>query len=117
MQTRLPVAIVLAAVGAAALAAQQPTPATPPVPQGPGEVTFRVEVNYVEVDAVVTDATGKIVTDLTQADFEVLEDGRSQKVTAFAVVNLPVERPVRPLFAGGPIESDVSANTIAEGRI
>ncbi|MBI2187916.1 MAG: VWA domain-containing protein [Acidobacteria bacterium] len=134
MTTRVPIALLCAALSAAVLAAhpstaargalsevegQQPPPASPPPPaqQGFGEVTFRVEVNYVEVDAVVTDAAGTIVTDLTQADFEVLEDGRPQKVTAFSLVNLPIERPVRPLFAGGPIEPDVSANTIAEGRI
>jgi VWFA-related protein len=119
MTTRIPVAVLAAALSAAALAAQQPSsPSAPPAPaQGGGEVTFRVEVNYVEVDAVVTDAAGKIVTDLTQADFEVLEDGKPQTVTAFSLVNLAIERPVRPLFAGGPIESDVSANTIAEGRI
>ena len=118
MTTRIPAAVLAAALSAAALAAQQPPP-SPSAPQAPGagEVTFRVEVNYVEVDAVVTDATGTIVTDLTQADFEVLEDGRPQKVSAFSLVNLAIERPVRPLFAGGPIESDVGANTIAEGRI
>jgi VWFA-related protein len=116
MTSRIPVAILIASVGAAGLAAQQAAP-EPPTPQSSGEVTFRVEVNYVEVDAVVTDAAGTIVTDLTQADFEVLEDGRPQKVTAFSLVNLPIERAVRPLFAGGPIESDVRANTTAEGRI
>jgi VWFA-related protein len=116
MTPRIPVAILIASLGAAGLAAQQAAP-EPTAAQSSGEVTFRVEVNYVEVDAVVTDAAGRIVTDLTQADFEVLEDGRPQKVTAFSLVNLPIERPVRPLFAGGPIESDVSANTTAEGRI
>lgn len=113
MTIRIPVAVLIAALSAAALEGQGP----PPPPQEPPGVTFRVEVNYVEVDAVVTDATGRLVTDLTQADFEVLEDGRPQTVTAFSLVNLPIERAVRPLFAGGPIESDVSANTIAEGRI
>jgi VWFA-related protein len=103
MNTRSLIAVLLAFVGAAALAAQ--------------EVTFRLEVNYVEVDAVVTDAAGRVVTDLTQADFEVLEDGRPQKVTAFSLVNLPIERAVRPLFAGVPIEPDVQANTASEGRI
>lgn len=123
MTSRIPVAVLIAALSAAALLAQEPAPApgpggaSPPPPQEPPAVTFRVEVNYVEVDAVVTDAAGTIVTDLTQADFEVLEDGRPQTVTAFSLVNLPIERPIRPLFAGGPIESDVSANTIAEGRI
>ena len=118
MNTRIPAAIVLASVGVVAAAAQQPpAPAPPASAQEPPAVTFRVEVNYVEVDAVVTDAAGRTVTDLTQADFEVLEDGRPQKVAAFSLVNLPIERAVRPLFAGGPIEPDVSANTIAEGRI
>lgn len=117
MRIRIPVAVLLAALGAAAAAAQQPQTPPPAAPQEPPAVTFRVEVNYVEVDAVVTDAEGRVVTDLTQADFDVLEDGRPQKVTAFSLVNLSIERPVRPLFAGGPIEPDVGANTIGEGRI
>jgi len=115
MPVRIPVGVLLATVCAAVAAGQQAPP--PPEAPAPPAVTFRVEVNYVEVDAVVTDAQGRPVTDLTQADFEVLEAGRPQTVTAFTVVNLPIERPVRPLFAGGPIESDVGANTIAEGRI
>ena len=89
---------------------QQAPPDTPPP-------TFRVEVNYVEADAAVTDAQGNAVTDLTIEDFEVREDGRPQKVTAFSIVNLPVERPERPLFAATPIEPDVQINTAAEGRI
>src|SRR5688572_17549358 len=96
-----------------ALVAQQP-------PQAPAETpppTFRVEVNYVEVDAVVTDSQGNAVTDLTLADFEVSEDGRPQKVTAFSTVNLPIERAERPLFADAPIEPDVQANITTEGRI
>ena len=102
MNTRLPVAVLLACAAVTAAAAQ---------------VTFRAEVNYVEVDAVVTDAGGRIVTDLTQADFEVLEDGRAQKVSAFSLVDLPIERGVQPLFAGAPIEPDVQANTVGDGRI
>jgi VWFA-related protein len=112
MQIRIPVALLMAVLSAAIATAQQAPP-----PQEPPPVTFRVEVNYVEVDAVVTDAQGRIVTDLTQADFEVLEDGRPQKVAAFSLVNLPIERAVRPLFLGAPIEADVQANTVIEGRI
>jgi VWFA-related protein len=118
MQIRIPVALLLAVLSAAIAAAQQaPPPQERPPAQEPPPVTFRVEVNYVEVDAVVTDAQGRIVTDLTQADFEVLEDGRPQKVAAFSLVNLPIERAVRPLFLGAPIEADVQANTVVEGRI
>ena len=87
---------------------QQPPPAPP---------TFRVEVNYVEVDARVTDAAGNPVADLTAEDFEVLEDGKPQKITAFAPVNIPVVRPERPLFADAPIEQDVQSNSRANGRV
>ena len=99
---------------AATLAAQAPPQQAPTDTPPP---TFRVEVNYVEVDAVVTDAQGNAVTDLTIGDFEVREDGRPQKVTAFSTINLPIERPERPLFADAPIEPDVQINTAAEGRI
>ena len=98
----------LAATGAVALGAQS---------QDPPPVTFRVEVNYVEVDATVTDAQGAIVSDLTENDFEVIEDGRLQKVASFALVNLPIERAVTPLFATAPIEADVQTNEHVEGRV
>ncbi len=89
----------------------------PPAPQQP-PITFRAEVNYVEVDARVLDAQGKFVTDLKPEDFEVFEDRRPQKVTAFSLVNIPVERQQRPLFASKPVEPDVRNNLQgADGRI
>ena len=80
-------------------------------------MTFRVEVNYVEVDAVVTDAQGNPVSDLTKDDFELFEDGRRQDVSTFSLVNIPIERAERPLFASAPIEADVQTNDHVEGRI
>ena len=59
-----------------AVAAQEPQE-----PQEPPPVTFRVEVNYVEVDAIVTDANGNPITDLTAKDFQVTEDGRPQTIS------------------------------------
>jgi hypothetical protein len=115
MTQRLTVAILVAALGAA-LAAQQPAPA-PQTPADQPPVTFRVEVNYVEVDAFVTDGQGNPVSDLTANDFDVLEDGKPQKVSAFSLVNIPIERAERPLFAGKPIEPDVQTNEHLEGRI
>ncbi|MEZ5283383.1 MAG: VWA domain-containing protein [Vicinamibacterales bacterium] len=98
-------------------ARQAPSPPQPAdQPQPP--VTFRAEVNYVEVDARVLDANGAFVPGLTAADFEVLEDGKPQPVTAFSVVNLPVTRAERPLFASRPIEPDVATNlTGLDGRV
>jgi VWFA-related protein len=113
MHTRALVTVSFAATFALTLVAQQ----APPVPAETPPPTFRLEVNYVEVDAVVTDAQGNAVTDLTLDDFEVREDGRPQQVTTFSTVNLPIERTQPPLFADAPIEPDVQSNTTAEGRI
>ena len=89
----------------------------PPQPQQP-PITFRAEVNYVEVDARVLDQQGKFVADLKPGDFQIFEDGKAQKVTAFSLVNIPLERTERPLFASKPIEPDVRNNMqAADGRI
>ena len=105
------------AVAAVSLRAQTPTPPQAPEPQQP-PITFRAEVNYVEVDARVLDAQGKFVANLKPEDFQVFEDGKRQEVKAFSLVNIPVEHDVRPLFASKPIESDVRTNLQgADGRI
>jgi VWFA-related protein len=73
-------------------------------------LTFRAEVNYVEVDATVVDKKGDFVDDLQATDFQVFEDGKPQKVGSFGLVRIPVERAEMPLFAGRPIEPDVETN-------
>ncbi|MBY0493992.1 MAG: VWA domain-containing protein [Cyanobacteria bacterium] len=89
----------------------------PQPPQQP-PITFRAEVNYVEVDARVLDQQGKFITGLKPEDFQVFEDGKPQKVSAFSLVNIPLERVERPLFASKPIEPDVRNNMqAADGRI
>jgi VWFA-related protein len=104
------VSTLLGSVGIARQQAAQPSQGQPPV-------TFRVEVNYVEVDAFVTDAQGNVVSDLTANDFDLLEDGKPQKISTFSLVNLPLERAPRPLFASAPVEADVQTNEGGEGRI
>src|ERR1041385_3912239 len=84
----------------------------------PQQPTFRVQVDYVEVDAVVTDRNGNVVRDLKKEDFQVLEDGKAQTINTFTFVNIPVERADRPLFAASPIEPDVRTNERPfEGRV
>ncbi len=95
---------------------QQPPP-QPRDPQMP-PITFRSEINYVEVDAVVVDSDGNFVRNLRKEDFQVSEDGRPQPVTAFALVDIPIERDERPLFIPKPVEPDVQSNTgRPEGRL
>src|SRR5215472_14208230 len=86
--------------------------------QGQPPITFKSEVNYVEIDARVTDAQGNFVRDLTQADFRLTEDGQPQALTAFSMVDIPIARPDPPLFAKAPIVPDVVTNrTPFEGRV
>ncbi len=85
------------------LAAQQPVPAPPPV-------TFQVEVNFVDIDAVVTDERGNFVGDLTRDDFELLEDGRRQEISTFSVVDIPRPTQSRATAPAVAAVSDVKSN-------
>jgi VWFA-related protein len=98
--------------------AQPPAPSRPAAPPSQPAVTFKVDVNYVEIDANVTDAQGAFVRTLTRDDFQVLEDGKPQPLTAFSVVDIPIERPDPPLFSKAAIAPDVASNRTAfEGRV
>jgi len=55
-------------------------------PQG-GDDVIRVRSNEVRLDIVVKDKKGRPVKDLSANDFEVLEDGVSQKIVSFRLVN------------------------------
>ena len=55
--------------------------ARPAAQQGP---VFRAGVEFVNLGVTVTDRKGKLISDLTADDFEVLEDGRPQTVRFFA---------------------------------
>jgi hypothetical protein len=91
--------------------AQQP-PVQPPAGRSEQQppLTFKVEINYVEIDAIVTDAQGNFVRNLTKDDFQVFEQGKPQTVSVFSLVDIPLERPDAPLFAASPIEPDVRSN-------
>jgi VWFA-related protein len=119
MRSRHALSVAAAAVlCTGALWAQQAPPAAPAAPQADAPpVVFRVEIDYVEADVYVTDAQNNPVNDLTADDFEVIEDGKPQKVTSFSLVNIPIERAERPLFATQPVETDVQTNDHTEGRI
>ena len=110
---------------ASAFASAQ-APTAPPAPQQDGsapppEVTFRVEVNYVEEDVRVVDRNGNFVRGLKREDFQLMEDGKAQKVNTFGMVDIPITRVPRPLFMGPdavPIEPDVASNErVTDGRL
>jgi VWFA-related protein len=96
--------------------AQQP-PAPSAATQQPG-VTFKTDVNFVEIHAVVTDERGNPVRDLAKDDFEVFEDGKPQTPSVFSLVDLPIERPLTPSFATQPVEPDVRSTVRSfDGRL
>jgi Ca-activated chloride channel homolog len=51
---------------------------------------FRAASNTVEVYATVVDRTGRLVPDLTQADFEVQDSGKTQAITVFEAGVQPI---------------------------
>lgn len=67
---------------------------TPPVTTGEevgeGDVV-RVETQLVSVPAVVSDRTGRPITGLRADNFAVLEDGKPQRITNFAMMETPFE--------------------------
>jgi len=74
--------------------------------QQPPQPTFRTEANYVRVDVYPT-KDGMPVTDLTQGDFEILEERAPQKIEQFEHV---------VIRGGQPQETRVEPNTVAESR-
>lgn len=73
----LPVLLLALAVAAPlALTAQQPA--------------FRSAIDVVSMSVTVTDSSNRYVTDLTEKDFEIFEDGVKQDLTLFNRSNLPV---------------------------
>ena len=101
MPVRFRIAIVVLCLGIvrAGSSAQSPQQ-TLPAP------TFRAEVEYVEVDALVTDAQGRFVRDLRKEDFQVFEDGKRQNITSFALVEIPADSIDRPAVAVGGTDVD-----------
>jgi hypothetical protein len=71
-------------VNALAQDPRQTTPTPTPAPQqaqADDEDVVRITTNLVQVDAVITDKSGKLVTDLRPEEVEILEDDRPQKIT------------------------------------
>ena len=80
------VAVALALAGGLALRAQQGDAQQQPADQT--QLTFRAGINFVTVDAYVSDSKGQPATDLKQSDFEVTEDNKPQKIEAFRFIKV-----------------------------
>jgi Ca-activated chloride channel homolog len=78
-------------LGLSAISPGQNPPASqapnPPASQAP---SFRAGIELVSLNVTVSDAATRYVTDLTQDEFQVFEDGVKQDVTFFNRTNLPI---------------------------
>ena len=63
-------------------------PATPQPAAPPAQPIFRTGIDFVRVDVIVSDKNGNPVADLKPEDFEVVEQGRPQKIETFKLVSL-----------------------------
>lgn len=61
------------------VSAQQPTP----LPQKEDDPVIKISTDLIQIDVTVTDKNGKLVTDLTQDDFELYENGERQSISNF----------------------------------
>jgi hypothetical protein len=52
------------------------------------DLTFRSGINFVTVDAYVSDSKGQPITDLKQSDFEIIEDNKPQKIEQFRFIKV-----------------------------
>lgn len=114
MRNTTPVTTVLMLIAASVAGQNTPqVPASGASSQQHG-ITFRTEIEYVEVDAVVTDEQDRPVGDLTIDDFEVLEDGRPQRVDVFLPLHLPFAAARSTVeWSGAPPEPDVRSNGLS----
>jgi VWFA-related protein len=110
MPARAGLLVIALAIGLVHPAAQGPLSPPAQSPDQRPPVTFRSEVNFVEIDAIVTDRDGRFVADLKKENFLVVEEGKAQAISTFSVVNIPVERSLSTGLAREAVEPDVVSN-------
>ncbi len=82
--------------------AQQPPATTSPAPPSQAKEQdqqppprIRTGINYVRVDAIVSDRQGNPVLDLKQEEFKIKEDGKPQAIESFSVIKIdPLEQQI-----------------------
>jgi len=75
-----------------------------------GDITVRVAVDEVRIDAVVLNWRGRQITDLTADDFEIYQDGKRQEIVSCTYVNDYVpqsDRKTSLISKGAPSREDI----------
>lgn len=94
--------------------AQQPSSSVTPAPQADqrkpeSDEVVRITTNLVQVDAVITDKSGKVVKDLKPEEIEIFEDGHKQKVTNFSYYQAEPDNPEPSAKPSAPAKSAIAA--------
>lgn len=82
-RSRLGVGLALGLAASAALAAQ----GAPGQPAGGQQPTFRVNIDFVTMDAIVRNERDQFVADLKKDEFEIYEDGVKQEIQSMTLVH------------------------------
>lgn len=115
-------ASLLGVLGIAGHAQQQPAqpqaPQQQPPPADPQQPIFRAGINFVRVDVIITDKNGNQVGDLQQGDFDVVEDGKPQKIETFKLIKLDggvidsIKEPVKQIRTDYDEESEAARDDV-----
>jgi len=84
--------------------------ATLPAQTADPGIVLRFDVDLVQVDAIVTDSNGHRVADLTKDDFQVLQDGKPQRISHFSYV--PGDRQAASADAGRAVVIVIDENEL-----
>jgi len=98
--------------------AQQTPPDQQPPATDPQQPVFRAGINFVRVDVIISDKNGNQVADLQASDFDVVEDGKPQKIETFKLVKLDggrvdaINEPPKPIRSDYDEESEAARDDV-----
>ena len=92
-------------------AAEGQTASPKPQAPSPEQPVFRTGINFIRVDAIVSDNKGNPVTDLKIEDFEISEDGKPQKPETLRLVK--IDATTAPSYTQRTIRTRLDEETAA----
>jgi VWFA-related protein len=98
----------------------KPAQTNQPNQKGQEEVVPTLATELVQLDAVISDKSGKLITTLKKEDFEVLEDGKPQQLSFFAAENhTPIDdlKNIDLTKRGETLDKQGTPSTIDSGRV
>jgi VWFA-related protein len=107
-------AIMILVAAAAVTIAQTPKPSPTPPPVADDDVV-KITTKLVQIDAVVVDKDGTPVSDLKDSDFELLQDGKPQKITHLSYVDTASVRSSQPDAAAKKDKNDIAQPPVRFG--